>query len=315
MNSKYSIWKILFYSFSIVGIIGIIFVTTISFFFYRSRVAQIIKERVVTLEVLSNTIAGPSWTVSNEWTWYPGTIENIIQSVLKTPGIKFVRIIDDEDKTIKKSTDEKDLGKKINDLPLFGREVALRDGLYDNKPIKELSIKAKDGSNLWMGVSFEETKKENLYSTVIVAFITIILFTFTIIGTFLLVRRIMIRPLILLMNSFEKLKNKEYKTRLGNFVINEVNQVFDSFNYMADELGKFHANLENSKKFLETQVEKRTKELKELTKKQEKIIEERTKDLKDKMVDMERFQKFAVGRELKMIELKNEIKKIKNKKL
>lgn len=315
MNSKYSIWKILFYSFSVVGIIGIIFVTTVSFFFYRSRVAQIIKERVVTLEVLSNTIAGPSWTVSNEWTWYPGTVENIIQSVLKTPGIKFVRIIDDEDKTIKKSTDEKDLGIKINNLPLFGREVALRDGLYDNKPIKELSIKAKDGSNLWMGVSFEETKKENLYSTMIVAFITIILFTFTIIGTFLLVRRIMIRPLILLMNAFEKLKNKEYKIRLGNFFINEVNRVFGSFDYMAEKLGKFHENLENSKKFLETKVEKRTKELKELTKKQEKTIEERTKDLKDKMVDMERFQKFAVGRELKMIELKNEIKKIKNKKL
>jgi methyl-accepting chemotaxis protein len=294
---------------------GVIFVVTISFFFYRSRVTQIIRERVVTLEVLANTIAGPSWTVANEWTWYPGTIENIIQSVLKTPGIKFVRIIDDEDKTIKKSTDEKELGKKISNLPVFGREVALRDELYNNKPIKGLSIKAKDGSNLWMGVSFEETKKENLYSTAIVTLITIILFTFTIIGTFLLVRRIMIRPLLLLMDSFEKLKNKEYKTRLGNFFINEVNQVFGSFDYMAEELGKFHANLENSKKFLETQVDKRTKELKELTQKQEKIIEERTRDLKDKMTDMERFQKFAVGRELKMVELKNEIKKIKNKKI
>ena len=47
-----------------------------------------------------------------------------------------------------------------------------------------------------------------------------------------------------------------------------------------------------------------------MVEKQEKIVEERTEELQEKVRELERFNKLAVGRELKMIELKNEIKKL-----
>lgn len=52
-------------------------------------------------------------------------------------------------------------------------------------------------------------------------------------------------------------------------------------------------------------------ELKELQKELEKKVEERTKELKERVAELERFQKLAVGRELKMAELKEEIEKLK----
>jgi len=47
-------------------------------------------------------------------------------------------------------------------------------------------------------------------------------------------------------------------------------------------------------------------------KKSQERLKERTKELREKVKELERFQKLTVGRELRMIELKKEIEKLKN---
>lgn len=66
-------------------------------------------------------------------------------------------------------------------------------------------------------------------------------------------------------------------------------------------------------KLEETNIElkKNEKKLKELTVNLEKRVQERTRELEKKIKELERFYRVTVGRELKMIELKKEIKKIK----
>ena len=71
--------------------------------------------------------------------------------------------------------------------------------------------------------------------------------------------------------------------------------------------------LEEERASLEEKVKARTEELRDLVGKQEKIVEERTEELQEKVQELERFNKLAVGRELKMIELKNAIKKTEGK--
>lgn len=53
-------------------------------------------------------------------------------------------------------------------------------------------------------------------------------------------------------------------------------------------------------------------ELKKLQKNLEKKVEERTRQLKEKIDEMERFNRLAVGREIKMVELKQEIENLRN---
>ncbi len=86
------------------------------------------------------------------------------------------------------------------------------------------------------------------------------------------------------------------------------------------------AELERERASLEIKVRERTKELKELTERQEEIIKERTKqlqekieelekikgELEEKVAELEQFRRVTVGRELKMIELKQEIEMLKN---
>lgn len=227
---KYSIWRIIFFLLAFIGIIGLLFVLSISFFFYKYNIDQATMEKITELEFISNAVAGPSWTVKES---YPGTIENIFRGVLKMPGTEFIRIVDEKNKIIEKSGNSAEENMAINNLPEFNREVATREGILNGEQIKEFSIKARDGSNLWLGVSFKEIKKSVLYSAILIGSITLLLFSVTVIIAYLLVRNIVISPLKNLSNAFERFKNKDYDAKLGDTSISELRNVFQSFNTMS----------------------------------------------------------------------------------
>lgn len=247
---KYSIWRIIFFFLAFIGITGMIFVLSISFFFYKYNINQAISEKITDLELISNTIAGPSWTVKES---YPGAIENVFRGVLKVPGTQFIRIIDEKNKMIEKSGNNEELGEKIDNPPEFKREVFTREGIFNGKPIKELSIKARDGSNLWMGISFEHIKKNIFYSAILIGIITLFLFTITSVAAYLLIRNIVMGPLSRLMSGFERLKNKDYEINLGDTRISELKNVFQSFNTMVEKVKEAELKI--------TEELKRTKQL------------------------------------------------------
>ncbi len=68
--------------------------------------------------------------------------------------------------------------------------------------------------------------------------------------------------------------------------------------------------IETAKAVLEIKVEARTRELKELSANLEEQVQERTFSLREKIGELERFNRLIVGRELKMIELKEEIRRL-----
>jgi len=77
------------------------------------------------------------------------------------------------------------------------------------------------------------------------------------------------------------------------------------------ELVRARSELEEAKTVLEIKVKARTGELEELSQSLEKKVKVRTKELQEKINQLEKFHKLTVGRELKMVELKKEIKRLK----
>jgi len=86
----------------------------------------------------------------------------------------------------------------------------------------------------------------------------------------------------------------------------------DEFTEVIEYLKQMQEKLENASASLEIKIKARTKELEELTEQQEEIIQERVKEIQKRAEELERFQKLTVGRELKMVEFKREIKRLKN---
>jgi len=133
------------------------------------------------------------------------------------------------------------------------------------------------------------------------------------------------QPLKELTLATEKIAKGNFDVQIKSKRTDEFGELAKFFNQMAKKLGEYFFVLEESKKVLEIRVEAKTKQLRELVEQQEEIIKERTrqlqqkveelenakKELEEKITELERFRKITVGRELKMIELKQEIERLK----
>ena len=110
---------------------------------------------------------------------------------------------------------------------------------------------------------------------------------------------------------------------LGFFVNRMVDQlIFAHYKQMKakEEAQKLIIELEKEKASLDIKVKERTEKLKELTETLEKKVKEKTQELEqerkklaEKVKELEDMTKIFIGRELKMIELKEKIKELEEK--
>jgi len=121
-------------------------------------------------------------------------------------------------------------------------------------------------------------------------------------------------PIKKLITATKKIALGELETKIIIKTGDEIEELSESFNQMAEDLKKSRTALEESKDVLEVRVNARTKELQELAKNLEEKVKERTKELQKRLGELEKFYRLTVGRELKMIELKKALKE-KDKKL
>ncbi len=103
--------------------------------------------------------------------------------------------------------------------------------------------------------------------------------------------------------------NLDYKVNIRTG--DEIEQLAKEFNRMAETLGQSKAALEEEKALLEKKVAERTKELKRVAESLDEQVKEKTKELQEKLNELEKMNKLMVGRELRMTELKEEVKTLK----
>jgi len=111
-------------------------------------------------------------------------------------------------------------------------------------------------------------------------------------------------PIIKISNFAERIGKENYKQRIEINSNDEIGQTAKVLNETLDKI-------EESRAVLEIKVNARTKRLKNLADELDNKVKDRTKKLNKNIEELERFNNLAIGRELKMIELKKEIKKLK----
>ncbi len=73
------------------------------------------------------------------------------------------------------------------------------------------------------------------------------------------------------------------------------------------EIEKMNDEIRESKDVLEVRVAARTRELQELAESLESQVEERTAELRDKLEELEKMNRLMVGREIRMVEMKERL--------
>lgn len=215
-------------------------------------------------------------------------------------------------------------GKIIND-PFLGKEESMvRDSIdaKNGKKIKLISQPIKRGIGekpwtLFLGVSLEPIKIAQRYTIFLSLGIFLLAISLAGLISFYFSKRIT-APLEKLRKGAEIIGkgNLDYQIKIKTG--DEIEELALAFSQMTKDLKRSREELEEYSKTLEIKVDARTRELKELAESLDVQVKEKTKELQQRIEELERFRKLTVGRELKMIELKKEIKKIKkgeNKKL
>ncbi len=133
-----------------------------------------------------------------------------------------------------------------------------------------------------------------------------------ILTSFYLSRKIT-RPLKDLSFVARRIAMGDFKNRATISSKDEFGDLAESFNKMVKDLERAQKSMQEEKEVLEIKVMARTKELRRLNENLEEQIEERTRETQKKIRELEKLTKLMVGRESKMIELKEEIKRLKGK--
>lgn len=157
-----------------------------------------------------------------------------------------------------------------------------------------------------------------LYSTLteikIQIIITIILVIFLSLVGGILINKIITGRLRKIVKATEEISQGNFDFKIKTKTKDEIGSLAENFNAMAEELKSNKKELEKARQDLERKVNQRTLELKKAINNREIAINNRTKELQDKIKELETIHRLSVGRELKMMELKKEIKLLKNKK-
>jgi nitrate/nitrite-specific signal transduction histidine kinase len=194
-------------------------------------------------------------------------------------------------------------GKISYRISLFWTILVLLGLLFLGFFLQSYLLNLKIAQSQCFGADFRAVFLQFLFSDLFF-FIVIVL-------CFLVLRNTIVQPIKKLTKLCQKINKGELTTEVIETDIQEIHELITTFTKMIEDLKRHRSILEETNKILEIKVKARTQELENLTAHLEDTVKERTKELEKKLKELETFHRVAVGRELKMIQLKKEIERLK----
>jgi nitrogen fixation/metabolism regulation signal transduction histidine kinase len=160
-------------------------------------------------------------------------------------------------------------------------------------------------------IQFIEQENQVLFQSYVTSqivfsiFIVLTLNTLTIIS----MRNIIIKPLKAMASGLKQVKEGNLETKLDIRKKDEMGEIAVAFNNMTEDLNRSRKDLQDYAANLEVKVKGRTQEMEDKNLELEKL----NLELKDKYQFIERMNELMVNRELKMVQLKDELEALKKK--
>ncbi|OGZ33846.1 MAG: hypothetical protein A2Y98_02085 [Candidatus Portnoybacteria bacterium RBG_19FT_COMBO_36_7] len=303
------------YRFSLIWIVslllGLIFLGFFlqGYFSLKLAIEQRINNELVQKKALAETMA--------EIIHFPidfNTLKSRLDELKQMPSMEnlvYFRVIKPSG-DIFSSTINQEIGKRVQNFQM-PEETIIDDATFQGDEIKNITARSSlHDAAVQIGFSVQNIASSE--QDIIRFLISDMLFFFLLAVCFIVLFKIIIKPIEELTGLCNKMSKGQLITKPIESEIQEVNELTVAFNKMVNDLKMQKGEIEKVNENLEKKVKERTEELENLTAKLEEKVANRTKELQEKIEELEKFQNLAVGRELKMMELKKEIEKIKRQK-
>lgn len=289
-------------------LLGLIF---LGFFLQGYFNLKLAKEQKIDTEILQKQVLAETMTDIAGFPVDFDTLKHRLDELKQIPGMEnvaYLRIIK-PDGDIFCSTLNQEIGKKIENFQIPDGTVISDDTFQDN-PIKTVTTYSGLYDTI-VQLGFSIQGIANNRQDIIIFLVSDILFFFLLAVCFFILFKIIIKPLKELTELCGEMSKGRLITKPIESDIQEISHLTAAFNIMLANLKTQSGEIEKANENLEIKVGERTKELENLTAKLEEKVTDRTKELQEKLKELEKFQNLAIGRELKMIEMKKEIEKLK----
>jgi len=278
----------------------------------KDLVQEAIKEKIHLAETINETLTSPVWVY--RLALIPGIERSFIEGMAQFREVEYLKVVD-SDGVVAESSIEEERGNIIKDPDIYKvlrqKKELVKDEVFQGRKIKLIIYPGYASKTIWIGFTLtgiEKTIKGMLIRDVVVFSLSSIIIFLVL---FFFLKRKVISPLKKITGLCQKVRKGNLKVQVKVKSKTEIGQLAQSFNAMVRDLAHYQYALKEERNILEIKVKARTKELRELADLLEERVKERTKELQKRVDELERFHRLTVGRELRMVELKKEIKKLK----
>lgn len=289
-------------------LLGLIF---LGFFLQGYFNLKLAKEQKIDTEILQKQVLAETMTDIVHFPIDFNLLKYRLDELKQMPGMEnvaYLRVIKPNG-DIFCSTLNQEIGKKIENFQMPEGTV-INEGTFQGNPIKTITTHSGPYDSI-MQLGFSIQGITNDQQDIVKFLVSDILFFFLLAVCFFVLFKVIIKPIKELTGLCNEMGKGRLITKPIESDIQEISHLTAAFNIMLVNLKTQSGEIEKINESLEIKVRERTKELEDLTAKLEEKVADRTKELQEKLRELEKFQKLAVGRELKMIELKKQINELK----
>lgn len=243
-------------NFSLKGLLSILIITAllltsviltagIVYILYNETIKQLTEEKISYLQLINDIIHGDEAGLfgSKPDHMSEEEKEKIYVQISQSVHVLFFRVVEiDSGRIIYTSFPDEREGETLSDLPVFLETASYRDRVWENIPLRDISVRGWGNEGLWLGLNLDKSQRVMLIVVLQAVFFTIFFISLSYIGFDYLLKKMFVSPLDRIINNIRRLNSSDLNIKMApkEKAVREIRELGESLDKMEKEFKDIH---------------------------------------------------------------------------